>query len=811
MDIDVSGLLMDLGVTNATNIQRPPQLRRCELWVGEDDSIVATNSKMRVLILHSGFSEENIDTAKQQLTAIASGQIQIILLEDSAPSLDLQKKVQIAFPTARILTIGASLRQAIFRGQTVSEPAPIEYYVPPTVVAAAGPPSNESAILMLLGWMRGGSPSHISPSRVGILLAPAGTGKTALAIELYKDFLKFHFSDSRSRRTSAWPFPLLVDRSAWIDHEFRDTTNNLADLVGNAINRQFGFQPSIDRIQRCLRYGAICPILDGFDELCATKASLFGADDTIAGLIQTLEGVDGSRILLTCRESFWHDNVDVTLQSKVTAFRLSPFSEAQRREYLNKRFPQDTERRKKERTMSLLSKIADLRSARNSLQEINELNNLSFLPWVVQFAAEAADSMVLDNSVFDSIGSIPNADPLGHVLWQFCRREQQRIGIALRPESQIRLFSNLAATCDDWFSVDHVNSVHDVLSGEPSYEGAPTHVEFLRKHGFLRIVGKETPNNCRFEYPEVQDYLRARIAVDSICGEPSVLGDDDVFRRCAIEQVRLVDFISLLLRWRLPQDEIVDAIASQRGRFMELENVRSAAARAGLLQILLRTLRDNDSLTASDVTRNLCRYFGDRTGHTIDKGYFSGLFSRLDLRGIRIIRTKFNNVHLEHCRFDRGTRFDDCLFEGEFGAALSCKGLGEAILNDGCKLSTNAVATFRYHKNNVGGVRIDRNHIDDACHHVLKQFHIGQMGFRSKASDDIEHEAAKASPIGDDILAELIRCGVLAEKKAGTRRSLEVADKSAVSSFLQQSTPRQTMAEVIKRLTNRHIKIQTGN
>ena len=72
-----------------------------------------------------------------------------------------------------------------------------------------------------------------------------------------------------------------------------------------------------------------------------------------------------------------------------------------------------------------------------------------------------------------------------------------------------------------------VNTIHGLLSDEASYQGSPRHVEFLRKHGFLRVIGKETPNNCRFEYPEVQDYLRARVAVDSICGDAKVLGDDD--------------------------------------------------------------------------------------------------------------------------------------------------------------------------------------------------------------------------------------------------------------------------------------------
>jgi hypothetical protein len=140
---------------------------------------------------------------------------------------------------------------------------------------------------------------------------------------------------------------------------------------------------------------------------------MFGADDTIEGLIGALEGVRGSRILLTCRESFWHDNVDIKLQSKVTAFRLSPFSEAQRREYIGKRFPAESDQSKRDRTLALLQKISNIRATKNTTRSSGELLNLSFLPWVVQFAAEATDSDLLSNTVYESASATPEVDPSG--------------------------------------------------------------------------------------------------------------------------------------------------------------------------------------------------------------------------------------------------------------------------------------------------------------------------------------------------------------------------------------------------------------
>jgi hypothetical protein len=80
------------------------------------------------------------------------------------------------------------------------------------------------------------------------------------------------------------------------------------------------------------------------------------------------------------------------------------------------------------------------------------------------------------------------------------------------------------------------------------------------------------------------------------------------------------------------------------------------------------------------------------------------------------------------------------------------------------------------------------------------------MGLRSKAKEDIEHEAKKVSPIGNDVLGELVRSGVLTEKRAGMRRSLEVSDKAAVSLFIQQSITRGKMATAVEQLVRRHLK-----
>jgi hypothetical protein len=171
---------------------------------------------------------------------------------------------------------------------------------------------------------------------------------------------------------------------------------------------------------------------------------------------------------------------------------------------------------------------------------------------------------------------------------------------------------------------------------------------------------------------------------------------------------------------------------------------------------------------------------------------------------VHITNTLFREVHIEHCVFDKETVFDHCVFEDKFTAALNCKGLRDAAVVN-CTLSTGASSTFRLHQKEVEPITIDRPHIDDVTHHILGQFQIGQTGFRSKRFEDVLHEAKKVSVIGEDVLEELIKRGVLKEEKAGTRRSLEVAEKGAVSAFLQQSILKGRMVETIERLAKRHI------
>jgi predicted transcriptional regulator len=113
------------------------------------------------------------------------------------------------------------------------------------------------------------------------------------------------------------------------------------------------------------------------------------------------------------------------------------------------------------------------------------------------------------------------------------------------------------------------------------------------------------------------------------------------------------------------------------------------------------------------------------------------------------------------------------------------------------------------HEKDVGSVPIDRRHIDDVARHILWQFQIGQTGFRSKSFDDVLHEAKKNSRIGEDVLDELIKRGVVKEEKAGSRRSLEIAEKGAVSSFLQQSILRGRLVDAIERLAKRHASKKT--
>lgn len=96
MSIDVLSILMDIGVVGTTLIQKPPQLLRCELWFGEEDSVATKSSQLRILVLHSDFSEEHLTAARQKLASLAAGVVNLVLFEDSLPDFDLANKAQSA-------------------------------------------------------------------------------------------------------------------------------------------------------------------------------------------------------------------------------------------------------------------------------------------------------------------------------------------------------------------------------------------------------------------------------------------------------------------------------------------------------------------------------------------------------------------------------------------------------------------------------------------------------------------------------------------------------------------------------------------
>jgi hypothetical protein len=235
MAVDVAGILSDIGITNATSIMRGPPLRHCELWQGESDSVVSRIAVRRVLVLHSGFSNDNVDLLIRHVS-----NVNIVLFENSLPKIDINSAVQNAFPHARILTVGNALRQTTFKDFVSLQASSVEYYVPPTIVLPTGPTSANSAIITLFQWLQGTDRLPTIPSRVGVLLAPAGTGKTALATELTNYFHNKYPVETRQRQTASLPFPLLVDRLSWIEHEFRDETDNLAELIGHALYRRYG-------------------------------------------------------------------------------------------------------------------------------------------------------------------------------------------------------------------------------------------------------------------------------------------------------------------------------------------------------------------------------------------------------------------------------------------------------------------------------------------------------------------------------------------------------------------------------------------
>ncbi len=173
----------------------------------------------------------------------------------------------------------------------------------------SAPRDAEPLLAEAMQWARG------KGSRLWVLLGDYGTGKTAFTQRFAYELAKAHETDS-----SSVPAPLLIN--------LRDYPNatTLKAVVDEHIDKTLGERGRGELILHLVARGRALLLLDSFDEmgLAAMGVSVDSQFRQLAAPTSDAELPQANRVLITCREEFFRDRVDVSRTASGRSDSLAP-------------------------------------------------------------------------------------------------------------------------------------------------------------------------------------------------------------------------------------------------------------------------------------------------------------------------------------------------------------------------------------------------------------------------------------------------------------------------------------------------------
>lgn len=622
----------------------------------------------------------------------------------------------------------------------------------------------------LLQWLSSSRQSE--KHNVAVLLAPAGTGKTTFALELFRRLLQHH----------PQPFiPLLVHDQQWLNVS-KQADMTFERLWSEALAEFYpGAVIGPDRLFTFFSYGTICPILDGVDELCARFPRDFSPIGTLERL---LADFGAGRLLLTSRDIFWHESIDAATRSEVLHIDLQRFTEHQRDIYVNRRFPE--EKNKRRRAFSIFNRLrqgatkrsaaVDISSALKELSDIPasyEEERVDLLPFVVMLATEAAD-VKTNEGLHRYAPLLATSDPLKGLLLAFCERERERHQMEAAAENQLKVLETLAVRVAQPFGGDALrNAIHKSMGthGDDEYKR-------FTEHGLLRRVGTEKASlSIRFAF--VADYLIARVAAEWVRGgSDNVSGvralqllSDNVIatERCAellqAEARPISDH--LVARWRTLTEEV--------------------AARAGYVQLVLRLARNISNGLRSETTRFVLSVLGDIAARRLMGAIFIGTMKGLDLCDITLYECTIRDCEIDNCVFDSKTYFKNCTIDGSLTLGNNTN-LRLAKYDPDTFISLEARAVLQLEIGQTRNLPVTESQIIAWVGGALRKFRRGAI-FVLRSEEAARRALLNSTQHADSILDALISSGVITVVNDRKHSALMIADSRSVRIFLDNRTP----------------------
>ena len=612
---------------------------------------------------------------------------------------------------------------------------PDTFFVPPDLQRATpdlGTAPNEptvKAIPALADWLMDDSRQG---SRIGVLVANAGVGKTTVARHLFR-YLRGKEGKGR--------FPILVESDQWAKLSDRASLS-LWDVWRESLDSLYSSALGRDDFEMAVEYGLFLPIFDGFDELCTRLGAHFVVGDTLNQIGQLLEDTEG-RILLTTRDAFWLDSLASSRRNELNHFRLLTFNKQQTTKYFENRFRQPKDFSKRAVADKILQRIEQIAHAG---EMPGPRHRLTAVPLVVTLAAECADIEASEAAVLKYGELLNSEDPLQGLLLIFFERERERRKLALTPERQLALFSELAFNCGDIFSSEQLRLFAAMFGiTEPGAQ-----LQALESHALLRLSGQ----NYGFRFDFLGRYLAAGALIKNLLEDPTnakVGAFLESESRGGTDLVdRAVDCVFAHHR--------AEALEKLQRTWPKVRSTQSKQAQSGLLHLILKSVeRERSSGPRSERTAAIAKVLGSPNPQTISNIYVEGTINGLDLRGVTLSDWMFVNAGFSKCLCDSTTRFVHCTFEGAFDVE-DCEDFGDATYEN-CSFGPRAREVVQLN-DKLGRIPINPGQVRWTVRLALQVFQTG-VGFKAIPRETCRRGRISTSPIRKQVWEALEKHGVI--------------------------------------------------
>lgn len=600
------------------------------------------------------------------------------------------------------------------------------------------PDGTAKAIQTLSAWLKDDSGDG---SRIGVLVAKAGVGKTTVARQLFRILCG---------KEGAGRFPILVESDQWAKLSDRAGLT-LWDVWRESLDVHYTSALGREEFDLCVEYGLFLPIFDGFDELCTRLAGHFSASETLARLDELLRDTEG-RVLLTTRDTFWSDGVPSSRRQGITQFDLFAFNKQQTAKYLENRFSRQEDFPKREIASKILQRISQV-AHQGEMPDFRE--RLVAVPVVIALTAECADMDDSEAAVQKYGALLSSEDPLRGLILILFERERERRKLLLDAESQLRLFSGLAFNHGDAFTLEQLKfyaSLHGL-------QGSETQLQALQSHVALSRNG--TQFGFRFEF--LGGYLAASELMEQLLhsgASPKVIARlEQEANGGSLLIERAVAY--LFAHYYLDRFELL------KRAWKDTSSKDSSAAQSGLLHIVLKAIeKEVGSGPRQERTKLLLDFIGAKN-QTLLNLIVHGKLKGLDLRGVTFEHCTLLNSGFSSCVFDSNSRFVGCAFEGFFDLD-ECESFDE-VSYQACNLGGRARDIIQA-SDSRGAVPVTAEQVRSTVRTALQKFQRG-LSFRVIPRSDQNKGRIAISPIKDQVWRALERHQVIfAVDSSGIRK-----------------------------------------